>query len=204
MQKILVATTNPGKLEEIRNFLSDLPLEIVSLRDIGITDDVEENGISYSENSLKKALFYAKKSGLPAISDDGGLEIQALYGAPGVKSKRWLGYEATDNDLASYMTKIATELPDNNRVAFFRTVITFALPDGTNHQTEGFIKGLIAKKPLATILQGFPYRSFFFLPELSKYYHKSDLTEEEMKLYNHRYKAVNKLKPQLKLALDLE
>lgn len=204
MQKILIATTNPGKIKEITEFLSDLPVEILSLKDVGITDDVEENGATYSENSLTKALFYAKKSGIPSVSDDGGLEIQALYGAPGIKSRRWLGYDSTEEDIVSYMTKVALDLPDNNRVAFFRTVITFALPDETFHQSEGLIKGLIAKKPLEKILKGYPYRSFFFLPEISKYYHESDLTPEEMKLYNHRYIAIKKLKPAIKKALGLK
>ena len=80
MKKLLVATTNPGKLIEISSFLSDLPIELVSLKDVGITDDVEETGKTYEENAEMKALFYAKKSGLPSIADDGGLEIAALHG----------------------------------------------------------------------------------------------------------------------------
>src|SRR5579872_2912194 len=77
MQKVLIATGNPAKLAEIKSYLSDLPLEFVSLKDVGITHEVEENGTTYEENSQKKAVEYAKLSGLPAISDDGGLEIEA-------------------------------------------------------------------------------------------------------------------------------
>src|SRR3989304_9704190 len=99
MKKLLVATTNVGKLKEISNFLSDLPLEIVSLSDIGIVDDVKEVGKTYKENSQIKALFYAKKSNLPVISDDGGLEIEAFGGAPGINSKRWLGKGSTEQDI---------------------------------------------------------------------------------------------------------
>ncbi|EKD64630.1 MAG: hypothetical protein ACD_50C00333G0001, partial [uncultured bacterium] len=91
MKKLLIATTNPGKLREYRDFLSDLPVKLVSLKDIGITDDMEETGKTYEENSRAKAIFYAKKSNLPAISDDGGLEINALKGEPGIRSRRWLG-----------------------------------------------------------------------------------------------------------------
>ncbi len=201
MIKILVATKNLGKIDEIKKNLSDLPFEIVSLKDVNITDDVVEDGATYYENSLKKAMFYAKKSGLPAVSDDGGIEIQALYGAPGIKSRRWLGYEATDEELIEYMKKVALELPDNNRIAYFRTVVTFALPTGTYHQVEGKVKGLIAKKPHLKILKGYPFRSFFFIPELSKFYHEDELTSEEEKLYNHRYIALKRLKVFIKREL---
>jgi len=84
--KILIATTNPAKFAEITKFLSDLQVDFVSLKDVGITEEVVEDGKTYEENSQKKALFYSKLSGLPAISDDGGLEIESLGGEPGVKS----------------------------------------------------------------------------------------------------------------------
>ena len=119
VNKLLIATTNKGKLKEITDFLSDLPLEIVSLSDLNIQDDVEEVGKTYKENSQTKALFYAKKSNLPAIADDGGIEILALDGAPGIKSKRWLGKDSSEEDIIKHMTKVAQELPDNNRVAVF-------------------------------------------------------------------------------------
>ena len=198
MKKLLIATTNIGKVKELTQFLSDLPLQIVSLRDVGITDNVEETGNSYVENSKFKALFYAKKSGLPAVADDGGIEIVALDGAPGTKSRRWLGYESTDEELIEYMKKVAKELPDNNRQAFFKTVITLALPDGKTWSIPGEVEGIIAKEPLLKISKGYPYRSFFYLPQLKKYYHESELTGEEQKLYNHRYKAIQEIKPLIK------
>jgi XTP/dITP diphosphohydrolase len=193
MKKLLIATKNPGKIAEIKSFLKDLPFQIVSLKDVGINDDVEETGKTYAENSLLKALFYAKKSQLPAISDDGGLEIEALQGAPGIKSRRWLGYEATDQELIEYMKKVSQKLPENNRTAYFRTVVTFALPNGKYFQRK--VKGEIAKKPLLKLLEGYPYRSFFFLPQINKFYHESQLSKAEERVYNHRYKAVKKLKP---------
>src|SRR3989338_5585840 len=129
MQKLLIATTNKGKLKELSEFLSDLPAQLLSLKDVGITDDVEEAGKTYEENSQLKALFYAKKSGLPAIADDGGLEIFALGGAPGVKSRRWLGYDATDEELINHMIKVSKNLPKDNRKASFRTVVALGLPN---------------------------------------------------------------------------
>ncbi|MEK7517122.1 MAG: non-canonical purine NTP pyrophosphatase [Patescibacteria group bacterium] len=195
MQKLLIATTNPGKLREYKDFLSDLPVKLVSLKDIGITDDIEETGKTYKENSKMKAIFYAKKSGLPAISDDGGLEINALSGEPGIKSRRWLGYEASDEDLINHMIKVSKQLPKNNRKATFRLVVSLALPSGKVWSREGKVEGEIAKKPHLKLLHGYPYRSFFYLPHVKKYYHESELTDTEMKKYNHRYIAVNKLKP---------
>jgi len=197
MQKLLIATTNAAKLTEFRQLLSNLPVQIISLSDVGITDDVEEDRNTNEDNSKKKALFYSKLSGLPAIADDGGLEIVALNGEPGVHSRRWLGYKATDEELVAHMIKASKELPDDNRVAYFKTVITLALPSGRFFCVEGQIKGLIAKKPLLKLHKGYPYRSFFYLPEIKKYYHENDLTPEEMKKYNHRAKAVEKLKPVL-------
>lgn len=201
MHKLLIATSNPGKLKEISNFLSGLKIKTLSLKDIGITDDVEENGSTYSENSLIKAKFYMEKSGLPTISDDGGIEISALGNAPGVKSKRWIGENATDEDLIEHMKRIAKELPDNNRTAWFRTVITFALPNGLVYQVEGEVEGIIARKSNLKYLEGYPYRSFFFLPQINKYYHENELSKEEMKIYNHRYKAISKLLPIIKKEL---
>ncbi|MBU3978068.1 non-canonical purine NTP pyrophosphatase [Patescibacteria group bacterium] len=203
MKKLLIATTNNGKIKELTELLSDLPVQLLSLKDAAIGEDIEEKGQTYEENSRIKALFYSKKSGLPAIADDGGLEIIALDGAPGVHSRRWLGYKATDEELIKHLSKVAKDLPDNNRDAYFRTVISLALPDGKTWSVGGEVKGVIAKKPLQNILRGYPYRSFFFLPEINKFYHESQLSKEEQKLYNHRYKAIQKLMPIISEQLHL-
>ncbi len=195
MQKLLIATHNKGKLKEFKYFLSDLPFKVVSLSDLGIKDNIEETGETYRENSQAKALFYSKKSNLPAIADDGGIEIEAFGEAPGIKSKRWLGYEATDKDLIKNMIKIAKELPDNNRRAFFKTVVSLAMPNGKVWSVNGKVEGIIAERPYLKPLKGYPYRSFFYLPRIKKYYHEDQLTDEDQKLYNHRYKAIQKLKP---------
>ncbi len=204
MKKLLIATTNKGKLQEIKSFLKDLPIEILSLSDVDISDDVKETGKTYKENSQKKALFYAKKAGLPAVADDGGLEIDALDGAPGVRSRRWLGQEESDEVLLSHLAKVAKNLPDNNRKASFKTVVSLALPSGKVWSVKGEVEGIIAKEPHTKILKGYPYRSFFYLPKLKKYYHESELSNEEQKMYNHRYKAIQKLKPIIKKVLGVK
>ena len=161
MQKLLIATKNKGKIKEFRNLLSYLPIELVTLSDIGIEDDIEESAATYKENFKKKALFYAKKSGLPAIADDGGLEINALGGEPGIKSRRWLGYEASDEELINHMKKIALELSDSNRRAIFCTVVSLALPNGRVWCADGKIEGIIAREQSMDLVEGYPYRSFF-------------------------------------------
>lgn len=202
-RKLLIATRNPGKLFELSSFLSDFPLEIVSLSDLSVTENIEETGKTYKENSEKKALFFAKASNLSTIADDGGLEIAALAGAPGVRSRRWLGHEASDEELIAHMLKLARELPVNNRNATFRTVVSFALPDGNVWSAEGKVEGIIAEKPYVRKLKGYPFRSFFFLPQVNKYYFETELTKEEQRKYNHRYKAIEIVKPIIKKTLCL-
>lgn len=197
-QTILISTKNQGKLKEIKNFLSDLSVNLVSLSDIGIKEEVEEDGKTYEENSKKKALFYSKKSGLPTIADDGGIEIDALGGGPGIRSKRFFGKngkDATDEEIIEKMIKISSNLPKNKKGAKFIALITLALPDGRTWSVRGEVLGIISEKPYMKLLHGYPYRSFFYLPEIKKYYHENELTNEEQKSYNHRWKAIEKLKP---------
>ena len=208
--RLLIATRNKGKLQEITSFLSDLELELVSLNDLNIKEDVEETEKTYKENSKKKALFFARKSDLPTIADDGGIEIDVLGGKPGILSRRYFAprsgvslhesKDATDKEIIEAMKKLIKTLPENKRSGKFKTVVTFALPNGkeaklpkTFSQT-GVVHGVL-KKPLIKLMQGYPYRSFFYLPKIKKYYHEDQLTREEEKLYNHRYKAISKLKP---------
>jgi XTP/dITP diphosphohydrolase len=203
MQKLLIATKNKGKIKEIGNFLKDLPVQLVSLKDVGITEEVVEDGTTYEENSRKKALFYANLSHLPSISDDGGLEIDALGGMPGLKSRRWLGYEGTDEELMEHLQKVSRKLPEENRYAKFITVVTFALPSGRYWSKKGVVCGIIAKEPHKKILRGYPYRSFFYLTDIQKFYHENELTEDETREYNHRWKAINALKQIIKKELYL-
>ncbi len=203
MKRLLIATSNKGKLSEFKNFLSNFPVKIVSLQGLNIDSPLEEKGKTYKENSQGKALHFAKISGLPSIADDGGIEIVALNYEPGIHSRRWLGHDATDKELIEHMKKISKNLPDNNRKAFFRTQVSFGLPDGRVWSSFGQVEGIIAKKPLLKILKGYPYRSFFFLPKIKKYYHEADLTPEQEKKYNHRYIAVQKLLPIIRKELNI-
>ena len=198
-KKLLIATTNPAKLAEIKEFLSDLPIECVGLIDVGITQSVEETGATFEENAILKAKTYAKLSGLPTLADDGGLEIDALGGEPGVHSHRWIHKDREDEDeeLIQHAITLLSGLPDEKRGAQLRLVM--ALVYGGKIQTsEGVIRGIIAQKPSVYRRKGFPYRSLLYLPDIHKFYNHDELTKEENKEYNHRRKALEKLKPLIK------
>jgi len=195
--KLLIATTNPGKLAEIKGFLSDIPIQLLSLNEVGITDSVEETGKTFEENAILKAKFYAKKSGLTTLADDGGFEIDSLGGEPGVKSHRWVygNRDSTDEELIAYTFKRMKGVPEGKRGAQLRLVLALVQPDNTVVATaEERIRGVVPLSPSRVRHEGFPYRSILFLPELGKFYDHMAFTPEETEKYNHRKKAVDKLK----------
>lgn len=197
MNKLLIATTNPGKLAEIKLFLSGVPVELIGLKDVGITDHPEETGISFEENAILKAKHYAKESGLPTLADDGGLEIDALNGEPGVKSHRWIhsDREDTDEELIQYALDRMKDIPEDKRGAQLRLVLALVMPDAEVFTSEEKVRGIIPQKPSDVRHEGFPYRSLLFLPEINKFYNHDELTATETETYNHRKKALEILKP---------
>jgi len=197
MQKLLIATSNPAKLAEIKEFLTDIPIECVGLKDIGITQIVEETGNTFEENAILKAKTYREISGLPTLADDGGLEIDALSGEPGVHSHRWIHKDREDEDeeLIQHVIKSMEGLPKNRRGAQLHLVIAFVSPSGEVQTSEGIIRGIIAEKPSTYRRKGFPYRSLLYLPELKKFYNHDELAKDENVAYNHRRKALEELKP---------
>lgn len=197
MNKLLIATTNPGKLTEIKRFLEDIPIELVGLKDVGIAETVEETGRTFEENAILKAKYYCRKFGLPTLADDGGFEIDALGGEPGVKSHRWIHQdrEDTDEELIAYTLEKMRGLPRAQRGAQLRLVLALVFPDGQKFTVEEQTRGIVAEKPSQHRTEGFPYRSLLFLPEINKYYDHDLLTPEETERFNHRKIALEKLKP---------
>lgn len=196
--KLLIATTNPGKLTEIKRFLSDVPLELVSLKDVGITDAVEETGTSFEENAKLKASHYAKESGLFTLADDGGFEIDALGGEPGIHSHRWVhkDRESSDAELVTYTFERMKDIPLTKRQAQLRLVLAIASPQGEILATsEDKVRGMVPLKPSEEIVEGFPYRSILFLPQINKFYNQDVMTPEETERFNHRKHALDYLKP---------
>lgn len=198
MQQLLIATHNPAKVHDISRFLSDIPYELVSLEDVGITEDVEEDMQTFEQNAIKKAVFFSQLSGLPAVGDDSGMEIDVLGGRPGVLSKRWAGDES-DEAIISHTLKQLEGVPVEKRGAQFRVVIAYAKPTGEVVTAEGVTRGIIAEKPYAgKATHNFPYNQLLFLPSLNKYYHDDELTKKELLRYNHRKIALGKLKKYLR------
>jgi XTP/dITP diphosphohydrolase len=187
-RRLLLATTNPAKQRELSRLLADLPIELVGPNALGTPPRVEETGATFEENARIKAHAYADWSGLAALADDGGLEIDALGGEPGVRSARWLGREASDEELIAATLRRMHGLPPERRGAALRLVVALVLPDGREVLGEGVIRGVIAEQATNGRERGFPFRSVFYLPSLGKYY--LDLTGEEHERINHRRAAL--------------
>src|SRR5579864_5590528 len=141
MRNLLIATTNPHKLEELRAMFSDLPYQLLSLNDIQPCVDVEETGTTFRENAELKALTYARVSGLLTLADDSGLEIDALDGAPGVYSARFAGVNTSYEERFRLIFAKMHGLPPSSRTARFHCVITIAEPSGLYQSVDGVIEG---------------------------------------------------------------
>jgi len=201
MKKILIATTNKAKLEELMmgvNPLKNHGIKIYTLNDVRVGKEPEEKGQTFCENAKIKAQFYAKKTNLPTIADDGGLIIPYLNNEPGVKSRRWLGYEATDEELINYTLERLKNVKKENRIAFLQTCLCFFEPKTKKILfEEENIKGYIAEKPSGKATFGYPFRALFIVKKFNKYY--DELTSKEHQQINHRLLALKRLIKKIKI-----
>ncbi len=159
MSRLVLATGNPDKAREIRPFFENLELEIVSVGEIVETWDVEETGSTLRENARLKARAAVRATGLPAVADDTGLFVDALDGAPGVRSSRYAGEDATYRDNVTRLLESLAEVDD--RSARFRTVAVLLHPDGEERDFEGVLEGEITRAPRGE--GGFGYDPVFRL-----------------------------------------
>lgn len=166
MTKLLLATTNRGKIGEYRSLLSGLPFELVTPDEAGISIDVEENRPSYEENASIKANAYAGASRLITLADDSGLEVDVLGGEPGIRSARAAGEAAGDKDRIEHLLTRLKGVPLEKRTARFKCVIAIAIPEGRTELRHGECPGLIALEPRGE--NGFGYDPVFYLPEFKK------------------------------------
>ena len=182
--EIVLATRNRGKVIEFQEMLKNYPVEIRCLSDFGPIPEVEEDGETFDDNAYKKALFTAKVLGLPAISDDSGLVVEALNGAPGVHSARYAGPGASDQE---NITKLLAEMQgETNRQAAFHCVVSIAVPSGPALTYEGSCQGVILEKGVGE--GGFGYDPVFFCPELGKTFAEASMDEKNR--VSHRGKAL--------------
>jgi XTP/dITP diphosphohydrolase len=188
--KLLLATTNKGKLKEFRSLLSGIPYEILTPADCGITAEVKEDGETYEQNALLKATSMASMSCLLTLADDSGLEVDALGGEPGIRSARYAGENKSDADRIAFLLAKLKQAPDTRRNAQFRCVIALAVPNGKVELFSGACRGIIADKPRGT--NGHGYDPIFYIPELKKT--MAELTMAEKNRFSHRARAAEKAK----------
>lgn len=193
LNKILAATTNPGKVREIKKILSDF--EIISLKDAGIDVDVEENGKTFAENAYIKAYEISKLCDLPVLADDSGLEIDALDGRPGVYSARYAGEDSTYDVKISKLAEELAHVPKDERHAHFTCAVCLIFPDGRKIEAEAIsCPGIILESPRGD--NGFGYDPVFYCPDYKKTF--SEMSMEEKNAVSHRQAALiallNKLK----------
>lgn len=196
-RKILVATTNPGKIAELRAML-DFDVEWLGLSDFSNISEIPEDGLSFAENARRKAVGYTKQTGLWTIADDSGLVVDALGGAPGVKSARFSGDKGVDRTLLDHknmakVLKLLESVPKEKRTARFVCCLCLASPEKVLIETEGKLEGFIAEKEIGE--NGFGYDPIFFVPQLNKTV--AQLSREEKNAISHRGNAIRKLKPLL-------
>ncbi len=199
IRTLVLATKNRDKIREIREILADLPIEIKSTEDFPGMPDVVEDGATLEENAVKKAREFHQFTGLPALADDTGLEVEALNGAPGVYSSRFAGEEASYADNREKLLREMAHIPDGKRDARFRCVVAFV--DGEQVLTvEGIVRGEITRTPAGS--DGFGYDPVFYVPELGRTFAEIDLNTKNQ--ISHRGIAFRKMKEKLKALFELE
>jgi XTP/dITP diphosphohydrolase len=179
MNKLLIATHNPGKMREIRQILEDLPLVCLSLTEAAIPQDIAETGDTYAANALLKAEFAAQTSGLPALGDDSGLEVDALGGRPGLYSAR---YAPTQPERWAKLLAELKDVPWEQRTARFRCVVALVAPGRETQIVEGICEGFIGFELKGS--GGFGYDPLFYIPEFSCT--MAELDEEPKNRVSHR------------------
>ena len=200
--KILIATTNRGKMAELAAMLNP-NVEWLSLADFADIEEVKEDGATFAENARKKALGYARATGLWTIADDSGLVVDALDGEPGVKSARFSGEKdanrkSLDHKNMAKVLKLLEGVSTEKRIARFVCCLCLASPEKVLAETEGRLEGRIAEKGIGE--NGFGYDPVFFVPRLNKTV--AQLTAEHKNAISHRGNAIRKLKPILEELLS--
>lgn len=214
--KLVLATRNPGKIRELRAFLQDTGIEVLGLDSYPHAPEVVEDGLTFRDNALKKARAIAAHTGLSALADDSGLEVDALGGKPGVFSARFAGLEADDRANNAKLLEAMRGVPPGARAARYRAVLALVLPGdgalagpgqgqalepsrgpGQEVLREGVSEGEILTEPRGS--RGFGYDPLFHVPALGKTF--AELDPEERMEVSHRFRALRELRPVLEQLL---
>ena len=190
LNSLLLGTRNPGKIHEIKLIIGDLGLELRSLQEFPDVEVAEENESTYSGNAIAKAVFYARATGLLALADDSGLEVEALGGAPGVLSARYAGEHATDADRRELLLSELAKSGIANRRARFVCAIAIARADGeVLNLSEGICEGVITSRPRGD--SGFGYDPLFIPNGHNQTF--GELSDEIKNHISHRARALQKI-----------
>lgn len=184
--KIVLATRNENKLREVKQFLEPNGIEVVSLNEFPDFPEIEETGETFKDNATKKATEACMFTGMTALADDSGLEVDSLNGLPGIYSARFAGENKSDEDNNNKLLELLEGLPEYQRKARFRCVMAVATTECFVYTTEGVCEGVIAEEPRGE--GGFGYDPIFYLPEYEKTFAELDL--ETKNKISHRARAL--------------
>ena len=189
-QEILIATSNQGKLKEMLEVIQDLPFKFLTLNDLNLKNEVEENGKNYQENAFLKANYFFKKTNLPTIAEDSGLSVEALKDELGIHTRRWgKGEKSTDKEWLDYfLERMAKE--DNRQATFFCSAVFVSKQNKASF--TGQTTGTLTKKAQCALPPGIPISAIFIPNGLKKVYAR--LNKKEKNKVSHRGKALKKLK----------
>lgn len=197
--KIVFATGNAGKMREVKAILADLNMEVLSMKEVGVTAKADENGTTFVENAIIKAKEIASKvPGAIVMSDDSGLVVDALNGEPGIYSARYMGEDTSYRIKNANIISRLEGVPVEKRTARFACAIAAVMPDGSVLTTEGAIEGYIGYEERGE--GGFGYDPIFMVPEYGR--STAELTAEEKNAISHRGRALEAMKVKLQGVLD--
>lgn len=193
---LLIATKNPGKFSEISEILGDLPIKLLSLKDLNLKDEVEEHGATHKENAVLKAQYFFEKTGLPTLGEDSGIHVDAFPNELGVQTRRWGGLgEATDEEWIKYFLEQMAKVSEEKRGAKFVCFAALILDKKTVKNPaifSGETRGIITKTLEAPLISGIPISSCFKPEGFNKVY--AALSIEEKNSVSHRGKAIHQVR----------
>ncbi len=190
--QLIISTQNPGKAAQIAGLLSIPGLKVVSLSQLGVTDDVEETGQTLEENALIKTTFAHEMFGGYCAGEDTGLYIDALNGQPGIHAKRWAGENTSTEGIRDFALKQLEGVSPPKRTATFKTVAVLITPEGNRHVFTGELSGEILVEPRTACTPGMPYAGIFLPDGESRTL--SEMSSEELNGISHRGLAFQALR----------
>ncbi len=198
-RRLILATGNMHKVGEIRSLLADLPIEVLHPAELGNPPHLTETGETFAENALEKALICARATGELSLADDSGLVVDALGGEPGVRSARYAGEGATQDDLIQKLLREMADVPDDERTARFICVLSLAAPHGEVQRWEGRVEGWITREPLG--VGGFGYDPVFLYPPERKTF--AEMEPPEKNAVSHRGRALAQFREDIPEIIEL-